>query len=267
MTLWHPEATRVPLADAGPYTGGGHKLLWHTIEGFYNGPSLYHGTQPQFTLKVKKRDIFQHIPINRSGMALKHPPGTGETNHDNVIQVELEGFAFVSPRGEYPEYEVRNWTEGDYAFIADFARWVEENFDVPQQAGVSFSHPVRMSWTQWHAYVGHCGHVHAPYNDHTDPGTPFDIRQVLVGGGGKITHPSPARWRTVRRGATGESVHHLQVLLRGCGYRLTVDGVFGPTTDRAVRTFQQRHHLAVDGVVGAKTWKTLSTSFNARRKR
>src|SRR4051812_4353025 len=132
--LWYPQATRVRLDDSGPYTGGGKKMLWHTIEGFYTGPGIYHGTQPQFTLKVKKREVFQHIPINRSGMALKHPPGTGETNHDNVIQAELEGFAFASPRGEFPEYEVRHWTKADYAFIADFARWVEANFGVPRQA-------------------------------------------------------------------------------------------------------------------------------------
>jgi hypothetical protein len=35
------------------------------------------------------------------------------------------------------------------------------------------------------------------------------------------------------------------------------NGVFGASTERAVRRFQRRHHMPVDGVVDPKTWRAL----------
>ena len=38
---------------------------------------------------------------------------------------------------------------------------------------------------------------------------------------------------------------------------LAQDGIFGPITEEAVRDFQKRKGLSVDGVVGSKTWAAL----------
>ena len=56
----------------------------------------------------------------------------------------------------------------------------------------------------------------------------------------------------VRLGSRGAAV---QVLQRALG--LPADGIFGPVTLLAVRNFQARHHLTVDGIVGATTWRAL----------
>jgi peptidoglycan hydrolase-like protein with peptidoglycan-binding domain len=50
----------------------------------------------------------------------------------------------------------------------------------------------------------------------------------------------------------------LQIALRQNGlYRGPVDGVRGPKTLRAVRSFQQKHGLAVDGIAGPRTRAAL----------
>ena len=56
----------------------------------------------------------------------------------------------------------------------------------------------------------------------------------------------------VSQGTIGPAVKRLQQLLG-----ITADGIFGPQTGRAVRGYQAAHHLAVDGIVGTNTWKSL----------
>lgn len=61
----------------------------------------------------------------------------------------------------------------------------------------------------------------------------------------------------VRLGASGRQVRAVQVGLNTWGARLSVDGDFGSVTDGAVRTFQSRNGLVVDGWVGNTTWSYL----------
>lgn len=61
----------------------------------------------------------------------------------------------------------------------------------------------------------------------------------------------------LRQGDSGEAVKGLQRELVDAGYSLTVDGSFGPATDSAVRAYQSKVGLVVDGVVGNNTWGSL----------
>lgn len=55
----------------------------------------------------------------------------------------------------------------------------------------------------------------------------------------------------------GLNVMELQTLLNHFDYRLTVDGDYGPVTELAVRDFQSKHGLRVDGIAGPKTFEAL----------
>ena len=62
----------------------------------------------------------------------------------------------------------------------------------------------------------------------------------------------------LRRGSKESAVLYLQKLLLGYLYPITnLDGIFGSETESAVKQFQSENGLAVDGIVGANTWREL----------
>ena len=61
----------------------------------------------------------------------------------------------------------------------------------------------------------------------------------------------------LRKGDTGAAIKLLQHRLNLVGSQLTVDGIWGVQTDSAVRGYQYRAGLTVDGVVGPKTQAAL----------
>lgn len=66
--------------------------------------------------------------------------------------------------------------------------------------------------------------------------------------------------RILKRGCKGEDVRALQILLagRGCNGKMhTPDGSFGPNTEGAVKLYQQKAGLVVDGIAGSKTMTSL----------
>lgn len=58
---------------------------------------------------------------------------------------------------------------------------------------------------------------------------------------------------TLRTGAHGADVRHLQEQLHDLGYDVRIDGDFGHATRHAVMDFQHNHDLAADGVAGPRT--------------
>jgi hypothetical protein len=68
--------------------------------------------------------------------------------------------------------------------------------------------------------------------------------------------------KTIRKGSrSAEDVVMLQEVLNLAGHPVDVDGVFGDTTDQAVRAYQAASGLVVDGVVGEQTWLRLLGQF------
>ena len=67
----------------------------------------------------------------------------------------------------------------------------------------------------------------------------------------------------LRVGDQSDAVRDLQERLTHCGCTVTLDGFFGEETLAAVREFQTRRGLRVDGICGVETWGALIESSYA----
>ncbi|MBE6996568.1 MAG: spore cortex-lytic enzyme [Ruminococcaceae bacterium] len=64
-----------------------------------------------------------------------------------------------------------------------------------------------------------------------------------------------------QRGSTGTVVKQIQTKLKSWGYYSgSVDGVYGSATEAAVRAFQKKNGLTVDGKAGPQTLKAMGIS-------
>lgn len=173
--LWIPTGTPYGLRvlkdrmeDAGQFTGGGWKLVWHTTEGSSLQGAIdtlrARRSAPHFVIDPRTGRCVQTIPLNRAARCLQHI-GPEETNRARAIQVEVVGFAAHS--GE--------WPESHYRRLAMLALLIEHRVPIPRRmaAGLTFSNPRKLTGVGFVRAAGHLGHIHVPGNNHTDPGTGF----------------------------------------------------------------------------------------------
>ncbi len=73
----------------------------------------------------------------------------------------------------------------------------------------------------------------------------------------------------LKRGSRGNDVRVIQYFLNFLGFfndrlpQISVDGIFGPATENAVRQFQSQYGLTVDGIVGRATWNAIVDAYNS----
>lgn len=85
-----------------------------------------------------------------------------------------------------------------------------------------------------------------------------DVKEAMGGTITKEENTVEVSLTILKNGSKGESVKALQILLNAYGYSCgTADGIFGKNTETAVKKFQTKNKLSVDGCVGAQTWRSL----------
>ena len=98
------------------------------------------------------------------------------------------------------------------------------------------------------------------------------LNEVALAVANQIVEPDVAPGQfttTVREGSRGTAVRAVQYYLRRLSAyysdipSVTVDGVFGAATTRAVKAWQTRAGLTADGVVGQLTWNSLYSAARA----
>lgn len=101
------------------------------------------------------------------------------------------------------------------------------------------------------------------YGGHTDPGPDYPFDQLLgevsriLGGGITAANPTPAPATGVWTiGTTGNKVRDIQKVVG-----VTADGVYGPATAAAVKSWQQKLQIPADGVWGPRTDEATTQFF------
>jgi peptidoglycan hydrolase-like protein with peptidoglycan-binding domain len=74
-----------------------------------------------------------------------------------------------------------------------------------------------------------------------------------------VTKPNDS----VHLGDHGPGVTQIQNALIAQGFKVTVDGKFGPQTEKAVIAFQKAKKIKQDGIVGPATWSRLQAAPTA----
>lgn len=174
-------------------------LVIHTTEGTtlptYNGGS----EAPNITFVPdfarKKLVGYQHYRTDISSRALVNKLGGVATNTNNVTQAEFVGTCDPATHKRWQAAGVEHifWPEApDWALheMAEYVAWLHEYHGVPLLAPPSpdkwpaypssyaNSAGQRMTFDQWDAFHGVCGHMHVPENVHGDPGN-IKIASVL----------------------------------------------------------------------------------------
>ena len=89
----------------------------------------------------------------------------------------------------------------------------------------------------------------------------FSLALVFILNIALILLAQSAQAATYRQGSSGQAVRTIQEKLVRWGYfDGPVDGLFGARTAAAVRAFQEKNGLAVDGIVGPATLRALGMS-------
>lgn len=110
------------------------------------------------------------------------------------------------------------------------------------------------SWKKYSGSNAHKHHAHiSVYSNLAD-----DVGEWNINGTAEHLPVKPSdSLPLLRPGSKGSGVKTLQTKLNAKGFRLNVDGDFGPATERAVRAFQNANGLRADGIVGPNTWRKL----------
>jgi putative peptidoglycan binding protein len=118
----------------------------------------------------------------------------------------------------------------------------------------------------------HDEHVHVSVGNGPDGRSTRDYDNTRGWGIAEFDHPSnpskPSKpstgndrlgdnMPTLKRGSKGIDVRRLQALMVANGYKVSIDGKFGPQTEKILKSYQSKYANPADGIAGPITWNAL----------
>jgi hypothetical protein len=155
----------------------------------YRGYVIRHRTPPHLWAAPEHDWVGQTVPLTLSAYALRHEAGDPETNHAHAIQLELLAYARNKPYTTYADWIgeriIRPLLDAGVPLNLDHLA-LTDDADAYGEDGT-----VRMTWAQWAAFDGLCGHQNVPGNSHWDPGIANWAKIAQAAGSSPPPKPAP----------------------------------------------------------------------------
>lgn len=253
-----------------------NKVLLHTTEtASWPGYGSFYPTLTFNPWLARGSRWRQHYPVGDAATTLENS-GSFQTNRANVLQIEIVAYADLSVAKKYG-HAVTDIPADALKELGEFIAWMHAEWEVPFTLYPQWkpypssygANGIRMSASLFEKFQGICGHMHAPGNDHGDPGA-LDVTAILAYAKAANNDP-PFVWdgKTFPGadkfyvGAQGDYITYLGQRLVVHGWTGYSDGP-GPTmsdTDVAgVKWFQEKQGWTgsdADGIPGPTTWALL----------
>ena len=168
-------------------------------------------------------------------------------NLENLMDIAPEHQFILRNGSERIEVELLQWTLDHYGLETTvdgiFGPQTEKNVR-QYQADKGLKVDGIVGTNTWAA-------LYAEHDNPADPEgeLPAELRNLM--------DIAPEHQFILRQGSARIEVELLQWTLNEYGLTTTVDGIFGPETNKNVRQYQADKGLKVDGIVGTNTWTAL----------
>jgi peptidoglycan hydrolase-like protein with peptidoglycan-binding domain len=204
-------------------------------------------------LRAQVQDLVPDAPKEEFGWIgdAAHASRTSDHNPDSNGVVKALDVPHV-PTSGLDTYKLADYM---IAHPDPRARYIISNRRIAGDAAFVKANPIYKCpgpW-QWGPYNGtnpHDMHMHVSSSRDAaiyDKANDWDLGGVI--GEAEPSQP-PATYPLLKKGSGGDYVKIVQMALM-------VDGVFGAATEIAVKAFQRRVGITVDGVVGPYTWREI----------
>lgn len=161
---------------------GPNKILLHNTEGTNQGGGSglkVYGSPlfpAHFTIDLKEKKVYQHFPITKPADSIK--------SHDDLagVQIEIMGFSTEKDKGsDWYLYNSNEFGDDEWAYLAQLLAAISSETGIKLTSSVDWTKEKRLSVSEFKDYEGVLGHMHAPDNDHIDPGNIWPLVSKALG--------------------------------------------------------------------------------------
>lgn len=251
MTRWNDLAIWRATDQHGGRMTQHRGLVLHIAEGYYEGTIAW---------QRGNNGVSSHFVVGRE---------TGECAQ--LVDTDVTAWTQRAGNGEWLSAEFAGFTRGHRLHRPgwhELSAWQQQiAAKLLVRGHLQYGYPLQLAAGAGGRGLGHHSMGGAGWGHQSCPGAPIIAQKdEILAAARKLAgvKPAPKPRRTLNRGDQGDDVRDLQIRANkvpSTGADVATDRVFGPSTEAKVRRVQRHYGLAVDGVVGPKTWAKLGVTW------